>query len=101
MTRPLGIIKKLNIHIHGISYVATCTVLQNNVVDYSYFMLLWRPWFIDAKDTHDWGNNVIIVQINGVVRIILVNKKLGIEIRRPQILVCDDLMEGLMDSEEA
>jgi hypothetical protein len=53
MTKPLGIIKKLNIHIRGISYVATFPVLQNNVVDFSYYMLLQRPWFIDAKDTHD------------------------------------------------
>jgi hypothetical protein len=53
MTIPLGIIKKLKIHIHGIPYVATFIVLQNNVVDFSYSMLLGRPWFMDAKVTHD------------------------------------------------
>jgi hypothetical protein len=46
---------------HGIPYVATFTILQNNVVDYNYYMLLGRPWFKDAKVTHDWGNNVITV----------------------------------------
>jgi hypothetical protein len=49
------------------SNVATCIILQNNVVDSSYFMLLGRPWFIDVKVTHDWGNNVITIQGNGVV----------------------------------
>jgi hypothetical protein len=40
-------------------------------------MLLGSPWFIDAKVTHDWGNNVIIVQGNETIRTTLVNKKLG------------------------
>jgi len=100
MTRPLGIIINLKIHIHGIPYVATFIVLQNNVVDSSYFMLLGRPWLKDAKVTHDWGNNVIIVQGNGIVKTILVNKKLGAETKRPQVLICYDLMEGVTYEKE-
>jgi hypothetical protein len=100
MTKPLGIIKNLKIHIHGIPYVATFTVLKNNVVDYNYSMLLGRPWLKDAKVKHDWGNNVIIVQGNGIVRIISINKKLGAKTRRLQILVCYDLMEGLTNEKE-
>ncbi len=61
MTKPLGIIKSLKIHIHDIPYIATFIVLKNSVVDFSYFMLLGRSWFENAKVTHDWGNNVIIV----------------------------------------
>ncbi len=57
----LGTIKNLKIHIHGIPYIATFIILKNSVVDFSYFMLLGRPWFRDAKVTHDWGNNVITV----------------------------------------
>jgi hypothetical protein len=53
MTKHLGIIRSLKIHIHGIPYVTTFTVLQNSVVDSNYFMLLGRPWFRDAKVTHD------------------------------------------------
>jgi hypothetical protein len=83
MTIPLKIIKILKFHIHDIPYVATFIVLQNNVVDYNYCMLLGKPWFKDVKVTHDWSNNVIIVQGNGIVKIILVNKKLGGETRRP------------------
>jgi hypothetical protein len=59
MIKPFGIIKNLRIHIHGIPYVTTFIVLQNNVVDFSYFMLLGKPWLKDAKVTCDWGNNVI------------------------------------------
>ncbi len=61
MIRLLGIITNLKIHIHGIPYIATFTILKNNVVDSNYFMLLRRLWFRDAKVTHDWGNNVINV----------------------------------------
>jgi hypothetical protein len=53
LTRPLRIINNLNIHIHGIPYMATFIVLKNNVVDSNYSMLLRRPWLIDAKVTHD------------------------------------------------
>jgi hypothetical protein len=35
MTRPLGIIKNMKIHTHGIPYVATYNVLQNNVVEFN------------------------------------------------------------------
>jgi hypothetical protein len=43
MTKHLGIFINLRIHIHGIPYVATFIVLQNNVVDSNYFMLLGKP----------------------------------------------------------
>jgi hypothetical protein len=75
MTRPLKIIKNLKIHIHDIPYVTTFTLLQKNVVDFSPFMLLGRLWFRDVKVTHDWGNNVITIQGNGIVKTISVNKK--------------------------
>jgi hypothetical protein len=52
-TRTLGIIINLKIHKHGIPYVATFTILQNNVVDFGYYKLLGKSWFKDAKVTHD------------------------------------------------
>jgi len=76
MTRPLRFIKNLKIHIH-VPYIATFIVMKNNVVDFNYFMLLRRPWFKNAKVTHDWGNNVIVVRGNGIVRTISVKRKLG------------------------
>jgi hypothetical protein len=43
---------------------------------------------------------VIIVQGNGIIKIISINKKLGVKIRRPQVLVCYDLMECLTYEKE-
>jgi hypothetical protein len=40
ITRPLGIIRNLKIHIHGIPYRTTFIVLKNSVVDSNYSMLL-------------------------------------------------------------
>jgi len=100
MTKALGIIRNVKNHIHGIPYIATFTIMKNSVVDFSYYMLLGRPWLKDAKVTHDWGNNVITIQGNGIVRTILINRKLGAETRRPQASVCNDLMEGLTYEEE-
>ncbi len=43
---------------------------------------------------------MIIVQGNGIIRTILINKQLGAKTKRPQILVCYGLMQGLIDKEE-
>jgi hypothetical protein len=53
IVKTLGLIKDLRILVHGIPYVVTFTVIQNNVLDSSYFMLLSYPWLIDAKLSHD------------------------------------------------
>ncbi len=90
----------MKIHIHGIPYVATFIILKNSVADSNYFMLLGRPWLKDAKVTHDWGNNVITIQHNGIVKTISDNKKLGVKTKRPQVFVCYDLLEQLTDEEE-
>jgi len=63
-------------------------------------MLLGGPSLKHAKVTHDWGNSVISIQGNGTIITISINKKLGVETKRPQVLVCYDLMEGLIDEEE-
>ncbi len=42
-TKPMGLIKDLKIYVHGIPYITMFTVLQNNVVDFSYSMLLGIP----------------------------------------------------------
>ncbi len=63
-------------------------------------MLLGRPWFKDVKVTHDWGNNVITIQSNGTIRTISINKKLRAKSKRPQVLICYDLLERLTDEKE-
>jgi hypothetical protein len=52
-TKPMGLIKHINIYVHDIPYIITFIVLQNNVVDFSYSMLFGRPWLKDAKVAHD------------------------------------------------
>jgi hypothetical protein len=38
--KPLGLIKDLKILVHGIPYVVTFIIIQNSVLNSSYFMLL-------------------------------------------------------------
>jgi hypothetical protein len=52
-TQLMGLIYDLQIYIHNIPFVATFVILQNNVVDSNYFMLLVRPWLKDTKVEHD------------------------------------------------
>jgi hypothetical protein len=68
MVEPEYVTINLKTHIYGIPYVTTFIDLQNSVVDSNYSMLLGRHWFKNAKVTHDWGNNVIIVQGNGTIK---------------------------------
>jgi hypothetical protein len=53
LTKPIGLIQDLKIHIHGILYIVTFTVMKDNILDVNYSMLLGRPWLQDAKVTHD------------------------------------------------
>jgi hypothetical protein len=47
-TKLVGLIRDLNIYVHNIPYVITFTMLHDNVIDISYFVLLRRPWLKDA-----------------------------------------------------
>jgi len=40
-------------NIHGIPYIITFIVMEKNVMDASYSMLLGRPLLRDAKVSHD------------------------------------------------
>jgi hypothetical protein len=50
--KPKGSIKDLKIFVHGIC-ILTFIVIQNNVLDSNYFMLLGHPWLKDVKISHD------------------------------------------------
>ncbi len=80
--KPMGLIRDLKIHVHGIPYIIMFTIFHNNVVDSSYSMLLGRPWLRDAKVAHDWGSNIVTIQGNGIVKIITITKHLGGEVKR-------------------
>jgi len=66
-TKLVGLIRDMKIYIHGIPYIITFTILQNSVVDFSYSMLLGRPWLMDAKVAHDWGSNTVTIQGNRTI----------------------------------
>jgi len=53
IAKPLGLIRDLKIFVHEIPYTVTFTVINSNVLDYSYSMLLGRPWLRDAKVSHN------------------------------------------------
>lgn len=76
-TKLVGMIRDVRINIHGIPYTVTFIVVNNIVVDDSYFMLLGRPWLRNAKIFHDWGTNMITIEGNGTTCVILITKKLG------------------------
>jgi hypothetical protein len=78
---PMGFLCNLKIYVHEIPYVI---MLQNNVIYANYFMMLVRPWLRDAIIAHDWGNNIMTIQGNGMVRTIVVTKHLGAKVKQPQ-----------------
>ncbi len=47
--KPLGLITDLKIFVHGIPYMVTFIVINNNVIDTNYSMLLGCPWLKDAN----------------------------------------------------
>ncbi len=99
-TKLMGLIKDLKVYVHDIPYIITFIVLQNNVVDFSYSMLLGWPWLKDIKMAHDWGNNIVIIQGNGIIKTIIVTKHLGGEVRRLELLLCYDYQNGITDEEK-
>jgi hypothetical protein len=66
-TKPVGLTRDLKIYVHDIPYITVFIVLQNNVVDFSYSMLLGKPWLRDVKVAHDWGSNTTTIQGNGII----------------------------------
>ncbi len=87
-TKLVGLIRDLTIYVHGIPYITIFIVLHNSVVDFSYSMLLRRPWLKDVKVALDWGSNFITLQGNGIIRKITVIKHLGGEVRKLKMLLC-------------
>jgi hypothetical protein len=58
-------------------------------------MLLGRPWLKDAKVSHDWGNNIIIIQGIGTIKIIPNIKKLIAPTKHSKMFVCYDFHLGI------
>jgi len=54
----------------------------------------------NAHVTHDWGNNLITTEGNGMMQTIIVTKHLDSNTNHPKVLLCYDLMEGVTNEEE-
>ncbi len=92
-------IKDLNI-IHGIPYVMTFATMKNNVLDASYFMLIGHPWLHNVKDTHDWGNNLVTVDGNGIMHTIVMNTNLDSNMKWLKVLFGYNFVIVVIDEEE-
>jgi predicted DCC family thiol-disulfide oxidoreductase YuxK len=53
ITELVALIKDLKVQFHGILYIATFTIMKNNVLDSNYSMLLAQLWLHNAPITHD------------------------------------------------
>lgn len=78
--KPKGLIKDLKKFVQGICMI-TFIVIQNNVLDSNYSMLLSLPWFKDVKIFHDWGSNTIIIKGINMIKAIPITKKLRVYIK--------------------
>jgi hypothetical protein len=83
IAKSLGFIKDLKIFVHGIPYIVTFIVINNNILNSNYSIFLGRPWLKNPKISHDWGTNVVTIQGIGIVKTIHVTKKLGVQTKKP------------------
>jgi hypothetical protein len=75
-------------------------VLKNNVLDSNYSMFLGQPWLHNACVTHDWGNNLITIEGNGMVRTIVMTKHLDTNTKCFEVLLFYILTEGVTNKEK-
>ncbi len=74
--------------------------MKNNILDVNYSMLLGPPWLQDVKVMHNWGNNLINIEANGIVHTITLTKHLDNNTKRLELLLCYDFVNGITDEEE-
>jgi len=63
-------------------------------------MLLGRPWLRDAKVSHNRVTNIITIQGTNIIRTVLVTKKLGVQTKRLEVLICYDFHFRIFDEED-
>jgi hypothetical protein len=84
---------------NSLHYV-TFTIMKNNVLDSIYSMLLNQPWLRNALVTDDWGNNLITIEGTGTMQTIIVTKHLDNNSKFHEVLLCYNLMKGVINKEE-
>ena len=100
IAKPTGLLRDVKIHIHGIPYIVTLTVIDCQTIKSDYSMLLGRPWLRNAKVIHDWANDQVQIMGNGTVKTVKINRQLGYEAVTPHALVYYNFAEGITDDEE-
>ena len=60
--QPLGILRKLQISVGGLPFLANFVVLRLENSDCSYPMMLGRPWLRAAKVKQLWGTDTIVIK---------------------------------------
>ena len=100
IAKPTCLLRDVKIHIHGIPYIVTLTVIDCQTIKSDYSMLLGRPWLRNAKVIHDWANDQVQIMGNGTVKTMKINRQLGYEAVTPHALVCYNFVEGITDDEE-
>jgi hypothetical protein len=61
IAKSLGLIKDFKIFVHGIPYIVTFTIINNNVLNSNYSMLMGCPWLKDVKISHNGGTNIVTI----------------------------------------
>ena len=100
IAKPIGLLRDVKIHIHGIPYIVTLTVIDCQTIKSDYSMLLGRPWLRNAKVIHDWANDQVQIMGNGTVKTVKINRQLGYKAVTPYALVSYNFAEGITDDEE-
>ena len=100
IAKPTGLLQDVKIHIHGIPYIVTLTVIDCQTIKSDYSILLGRPWLRNAKVIHDWANDQVQIMGNGTVKTMKINRQLGYEAVTPHALVCYNFAKGITDDEE-
>ena len=100
IAKPTGLLRDVKIHIHGIPYLVTLTIIDCQTIKSDYSMLLGRPWLKNAKVIHDWANDQVQIMGNGTVKSVKINCQLGYEAVTPHALVCYNFAKGITDDEE-
>ena len=97
IAKPTGLLRDVKIHIHGIPYIVTLTVIDCQTIKSDYSMLLGRPWLRNAKVIHDWANDQVQIMGNGTVKTMKINCQLGYEAVIPHALVFYNFAEGITE----
>jgi len=63
-------------------------------------MLLSRPWLRDAKVSHDWDNNIVTIQGNGILKTIVVTKCFSNQTKRPKVPLCYEFQNRITNVEK-